>query len=545
VDVDYKNGLTVKGEIVFPPTNEGIRVNNFRVNNAGDFLGLSVDYLAGAGGGIPIASPFPIYLTSIGGGVDLGPPATFDLGATFSVGPSTGGGCPTVGLDSRARIEIGGRPTVVGRVTGDVKLTCIPLGNIKFYADSTGLVTLIGQFGFDGGPFYVSGGLNAGIDWPEWQVEVHGRGGLHDVEFLDDLAVDVVLSNIGFAGCGSFKTFLGHARGGAAIKFKNGRPPFTTLELISNLKAFTGCDLSKYKTVVRRATVREAAVNGTSFDIAKAGRGVFLSLEGAGAAPHVRLKSPSGKVYDFTNATKGVQLPNAWGQILEKEDRTVVILAHPENGTWTAQTDTGAPAVNRIQQADVLPAPQVSGRVSGKGASRTLTYSVAKHEGQVVRFVERAKGSLKTIKTVKGGGKGKVRYLTGEAKGTRRTIVAEVSQDQLPRDNLTVAQYVAPNPKVGRPGHVRIKRKGKRAIVTWKRATLARAYTISVTDTQGGRRAYYAPNGKTKVKIGRVPSSVGIRVRVVAISQSGRNGAAGKGRLRAKHRKHGKKHGHH
>jgi len=51
----------------------------------------------------------------------------------------------------------------------------------------------------------------------------------------------------------------------------------------------------------------------------------------------------------------------------------------------------------------------------------------------------------------KGGGKGSVPFQTSEARGAKRSIVAEVIQDGIPRKNLTIARFAAPNPGVGPP----------------------------------------------------------------------------------------------
>jgi hypothetical protein len=270
---------------------------------------------------------------------------------------------------------------------------------------------------------------------------------------------------------------------------------------------------------------------------------VAVSLEGVGRAPHVKLKSPSGKVYDLSNATNGVKFTNGIGTILESEDRSVAILAKPEPGVWSVTTAAGSTAVNRIQYAPILAPASVKGKVTGKGARRTLHYTVGKQAGQVVRFVEGSTGSSKTIGTVTGGGKGKFTYLTGESRDGRRTVVAEVAENGMPRTNVTVAHYVAPNPRVGKPKHVRIRRKGGRAVVTWRRAQLAKSYLIGVTNSHGGR-APYSTFGATKLTIPGVGKKEGVRVRVFAISAAGRRGSPGKAVLNWPHKKHHKHHHH-
>jgi hypothetical protein len=537
----YDGGLTVRGKILIPPHNEGVEIKSFKLNEQGGFKELDIAYLAGAGSGIPIGTG--VYLTKLGGRFTLDPPlARFGLGATVSAGPSTGGGCPSVGLDSDADVTIGGVPTFLITITGQVQVVCIPLGNIAFRAGSDGLVTLNGAFNLDAGPFYVNGtidgkikaGLEKRLTLDAWQVGFGGEGGVRDFFIFGDVGIraEGVVSNIGAAVCGEIDLpFVPKFGGGAAVNFANGRPPLTYPELIANFRLLKGCSLSKYKPLGKRNFLRGAQAGTTGFTVPQAEDGLLLSIEGAGDAPRVKLRSPSGKEYDFTGATNGVTLPDAYGEILEQEDRTIVLLGKPEPGQWTAEPAEGSPAVNRVEFSRILPKPAIKGSVSGKGSSKVLTYSIAKQEGQEVRFVEDAPEAAKTLGTVKGGGKGKLPFTVSEAKGTSRTIVAQVSQDGLPRANITITRFSAPNPAVGRPGKVRVKRSGSKAIVTWSAAALAANYTVSVTKSDGSRSVFF-PEGKAKkLTIPGVGRSESVSVSVVATSQAGRKGPAGKGRL--------------
>jgi hypothetical protein len=536
----YDNGFTVRGKILFPPGRQGIDVRNFELHANGEFKGLDIAYLAGAGSGIKIAPG--IFLTKIGGNLTLGPPITkFGLSTTVSVGPSpTGGGCATAGLDTDGDVIIGGQPDVLVTVRGQVQLVCIPVGDANFRAGSDGLVTFDANFHKDEGKLRLTGRLDAkiqasrdGID--AWQASIEGDARLRDFPIFGSIGIGAkaAISNIGFAVCGIYDPpFLPAIKAGGAINFPGGRPPLNQVEIFANLRLFTGCDLSKYKPLGKRNVITGAQAGGTGFTVPSAPEGLLLSLEGAGDAPRVRLRSPSGKEYDFTNAGEGVTLSDAYGQVVESEDRTVVIFGKVEPGQWTAIPAEGSPAVNRVEFSRVLPEPKVSGKVSGKGASRVLSYSAPKQEGQVVRFVEDAPDGRKILGTVKGGGKGSIRYTTGEATGTSRTILAEIEQDGLPRTTLTIAKYSAPNPTVGRP-KVKVRRSGSKAIVTWGRAALANSYAVTVTGTDGSRQLLLPPGGAkaSKVTVRDVGKKVGLTVRVVATSPKGREGKAGVAKL--------------
>jgi hypothetical protein len=531
----YDGGLTLQGKILFPPNGEGIEIKNFRIDDAGDLAALDLAYLAGAGSGIPIGPG--VYLTKLEGGLDMGPPTVIDAGATVSVGPSVGGGCPTVGVDSRLDVTWGRKPpkpALAVDVTGQVQLVCIPLVDIAFHADSGGLITLDGGFDFNAGPANLTAGLHAKVNLPDWQVYANASGSLKDLPLIGDvgpIGLAFALSNRGMAACASVNIWpFGDVGAGVSVDFPGGVPPVTFVQLAANLGFFTGCDLSPYLPLGKSAQ----AAPGT-FTIPKDAGNVILSIEGAGAAPHVILHPPSGAALDFSNATATVKLPNAGGQIMEGQDRTVVALKNPAAGRWTAETATGSPAVVRVRMSKVLPKAKVTGSVSGHGSKRTLTYNIAKLDGQQVRFVEDAPGGLKTLGTVKGGGRGKLTYLLGEATGTKRRIIAQVSQGGLPRTNITVATYTAKNPKVGRPAGVKVRRSGGKAIITWKPASLAASYLVSVLDSNGGRSAYFPPRkGAKRVTVAGIARDEGLTVSVTGVSARGTKGPAGRGTLQAK-----------
>ncbi|HEY4094602.1 MAG TPA: hypothetical protein VGM33_03785, partial [Baekduia sp.] len=538
----YGDGLQIQGKILFTPNGEGVDIQDFRIDDAGDLQALRLAYLAGAGSGIPIGPG--IYLTKVQGGLDIGPPTYIDAGATVSVGPSAGGGCPTAGVDAQLDVTWGQAPpapAVAVDFHGQVELVCIKVGDATFHADSDGLVTLHGGLALDAGPLSLRADVGAKIKLPDWQVSANATAAIHDIPIIGTISggVKMALSNLGLAACGEVEIWpFGHVGGGAGIRFANGIPPLTLIQLIASVDVFTGCDLSDYLPLGQSASVAAhgAQAGESTFTMPARAGDTILSIEGAGAAPHVTLRAPGGKSYDFSTATTPVKLPGVGAQVMESQDRTVVTLKDPPAGRWAAVPVAGSPAVVRVRIARVLPKPKVTVRVSGHGTRRTLSYTIAKLPGQRVRFAEDAPGGLKTIGTVKEGGRGKLRYVLGEANGTSRTIVAQVSQDGLPRVNLTVARYRAHNPRVGRP-RVKVRRSGTRAIITWKPATLATSYLVSALSSAGHRTAYLPPakgRGARRVVVSGVSRSERLSVMVVGVSARGSRSAAGRATLKVK-----------
>lgn len=546
VVVEYNQGnLNLQGQILFPPNGEGIRIEQFGIDRNGELTAFSLNYVAGAGSGIPIGPG--VYINEIGGGfTQIGPPFILNTTVGVSAGPSAGGGCSVAGVRSKLLLALGGpspKPDVVADVVADVMVMCFKLGQLKFHADSSPYVSVDGQAGINEGPLSIKGKFFAAIDPKRgWQGGGEADLTLKKLPIVGDvgpLGGKFVISNKGAAACVEIRTPppLPDFAGGIAERFPGGVPPLTTVQLIANFRAFLGCDLSEYKPLGRRIVASDAQAGASTFTLPRDASNAVLSIEGAGGAPRVRLRSPAGKVYDFANATGPVKIDNAMAQIVAKEGRTVVILGRAQTGTWTVESLAGSPSVVRVQLSKILPKPKASGKVAGVGYSRTLRYRIAPLEGQEVRFVEDAPGGYKVLKTVKRGGRGSLRFMPGEARGSKRTITAQVSQDGFPRENVKVASYRAANPPVGRPGKVKIKRKGSRAVVRWKKASLASRYEVVATGSDGRRSIFFVYKGAKRLTIPGVARDSRLSVRVVAFSPSGRKGSAGRAKLKSPKKK--------
>ncbi len=257
----------------------------------------------------------------------------------------------------------------------DALISCLKLGNVHLHIDQTGLISLTGKWGLDAGPVYFNVDVGAAFDHGNFQVYGHGDGGVRGV--LKGV-VEAVLSNRALAACGSVdvtvpivsdivSVFTGsrtiHLAGGAAVEFKDG-PPLSAVQILANLKLFTGCDIGRYYTLGRPNFARGAAAGSTSFRLAPKLGPTLISLEGTNRAPRVILHAPSGQTYDFSNATgaTGQRLPSGqWGTVLDSENRTVVILPNPRGGIWTADVAAGSVPIVRVERAVILPPPARQG----------------------------------------------------------------------------------------------------------------------------------------------------------------------------------------
>ncbi len=532
LDIDYKDsGLSIKGALLFPPVNQGFGINEFRLGSRGEFQALDVDYRSGAGTGISVGPG--LFLTRLRGGLSLNPDEIRG-GASISAGPSAGGGCPTAGIDADFKVHFAPSPFFVD-ATGTVGLVCIPLGNAHFYADSTGLVDISAQVKADLGPLYFDAGFAGKLQLPRWQVDLHGSGG---VRHVFSGTVKALIGNLGLAGCGRVEVFPETPvtdsvtiAGGAGVRFSGGRPPFTYAELLANVDLFTGCNLSGWSPFGR--DVRQAGASGRSFTVAKPAPAIVpLELIGTGGSPRVTLRAPDGTVIDATKLTEDFAHTETVAGLLDPARSRTVLFVRGQAGKWTVTPEAGSPAIAQFRTADVLPVPKVTARVSGKGSAKVLRYSVRRLEGQVVQFVEQSDRGMRRIRTVKGGGRGKVRFLTSEGGGVKRRIVAQVSQDTLPRDSLVVARFSAPSPRAGRAPRPRIRRRGSKATVTWGRASYTRAYLVTVTRGDGSRFTLRRSAKARSATFGGLAKREGATVAITSLAPSGAPGATATVRLR-------------
>lgn len=525
--VKVNNGVTIKGKILLPPTGEGINIVDFSLDGKGNLTHFEIYYVAGSGTGIAIAPPTPMYLIEVGGGIDkpAGPVTTLIGGAKVSVGPKAGS-CAAADVGVKLNIALGGTPKLVARARGDVSVVCLPLGTLDFYLDSAGLISIDGQVKFNAGPLFLDGKIGARMYLPEWQTTIDGTVGLKDLPIVGDvkMGASFALSSKGAAACVSVDLFFDDFSGGLGVKFSDGRPPLSVVEFLANLRPFLGCDLSDFRPLGLSGAIASksaAAPPGTSFKLPDGGGTTLLSIEGAGSAPRVVLRSPSGKTFDFTHAAPAIREKEFAGEIREQEDRTVVALKNPEGGTWTALPAEGSSQVVRVQAANKLPKPKVKVRARGKGSKRTLQYDVARIDGQRVDFVEQSEKGYRKIGSVKGGGKGTFSYVTSEDASKQRTVVAHVVQNDMPRVSLTVAKYSAPAPTVGKP-KVRVKRSSKSATISWSKAATADQYTVVVVGSKSGTNQQTASAKKRKLTVRGLIKGETLRVTVVATSKAGR-----------------------
>jgi hypothetical protein len=210
---------------------------------------------------------------------------------------------------------------------------------------------------------------------------------------------------------------------------------------------------------------------------------------------------------------------------------TQVAIGQPAGGRWRVVVEDGSSPVVSIKSAEGLEPPRVDARVVGHGHERAIAYHIAARKGQTVTFVERG-ASGGTIIGVAKGERGRVAFKPGDGRAERRKIVALVAQDGQLRDSIEVAQYRAPGAwRPARPAHVRLRRHGRRLVVSWTRVRGVRGYEVAVRLSDGRRLVRRSP--RRSLAVDRVAARTRATVSVRAMSQSATKGRAAVARLAA------------
>ncbi len=420
------------------------------------------------------------------------------------------------------------KPPAAGvfRAEGKGFIANVPTSNVFAQYETTGKLSLGGSFalGIGGGPS-ISGSVDGLVDIPSGGFDLSGSGegcGIPAIG-VGCIGVKVLLSRKAVAGCGT-----------ASIG-----PPFAKVSVSAGLAHywsgggfdfFGGCDLKPYKSVNSAQTL----TSSDAITMPKRLPQASIRIEGEGAAPRVTLTAPSGRKLS-SPTPPGQSAQNELGAIGPSNyaKATFASLPKPEPGSWKIETLSGSVPIGEVSVADGLPDVAVRARVGkGGGRRRVLVYRAREIDGQKIRFFEVGKGVSKRLGTTRGG-KGKIRFVAANGPGGRRHIVAAVDSFGLPRDRFNVAAFRAPAPiKPGKPRHLRLRRRGGRLIISWRRAKGAERYAAAVR-LKDGRRLVLTTR-KTTAKVGSVPGIDSAKVEVAGLRADNGPGKVAKAKLKAR-----------
>ncbi len=120
-----------------------------------------------------------------------------------------------------------------------------------------------------------------------------------------------------------------------------------------------------------------------------------------------------------------------------RDDPFYVVVRSPRAGRWHIRADR---PIRGVSSARGLPRPRVTATLRRRGKKEKLSYRLTRILGQSVRLVQHATGIDHDLGLV-AKKRGTLTFTPLAGKPKRRTIIAYVTQNRLPRTTITVAHY--------------------------------------------------------------------------------------------------------
>jgi hypothetical protein len=488
--------------------------------------------------------------------LELSPPWVYlrQIGLALSVDPlKIAGGVELIGgpqIFGKAAVAIDALPPANGfsftfsdpailRISGAMKVVDVPFAHGFVEFRTSGLFKFGGGLDFTAplGLASITAGVPEGpplgpgfVDLSNGQFnapfEGHvcvpaGCGGI-------DVGAKGVVSSSGIAACGEFlitkdpdigvSAGMGYHWGGSVDIFGD----------------WGGCDVTPYSV---SAPAKRRQVGPQTVDVPAGLPQENIVVQGTSGAPRFTITAPDGEVVGTPGRGKHMVVIGN-----EAAKATLVMIGQPVAGKYTITPVSGSSPIAKVGHANGLPEPAVTGKVSGSGYNRKLSYTIKPISGQTVRFLERSAGAGADLGAGKGT-KGTLKFTPVDGpKGTRQ-IVADVSQNGLPREQIVVATYTAPGPrKPSKPKFVHAKRRGGKVKVTWGTSVAAAGYIVRVRLHDGTSRLYTVGAKKRSFTVPGVATRTFGSISVQGISQSGVRGAERKAGVKKKPKKKKRRH---
>jgi hypothetical protein len=325
----------------------------------------------------------------------------------------------------------------------------------------------------------------------------------------------LLLSSRGAAGCiGAYGYFVG---AGATWSL--------------DFDAFTGCDLTPYREVKPAAALHAASTRFRT-TLPKGLPSAAWEVRGDGSVPGpgVTLTGPGGRKVVVSRAVPFVTTKDFRAEM--RGDGTTFVLANrPAAGVWTLGGDGTVP-IRRVRVARGLPKPSVSASVAGHGRARRLSWKLRARRGQTVTFAEIGK-SVRNAITTTSRSRGSVAFRPADGPAGKRKIVALVQQDGRPRTSIVAGSYRAPGPpEPGRPRSLKVRRKGKRLIVSWRPHPRGFRHAVRIVLSDRRKLVRVVSAGRSKVTLRGVKRRVGAKVTVRGLTAANGTGPAARASIK-------------
>jgi hypothetical protein len=318
---------------------------------------------------------------------------------------------------------------------------------------------------------------------------------------LPDLDGSAIVSTVGIAACADLTFF----EGGFGHAFGSGAP-----------SAFSGCDLGPFRVLQAPRPLAKRRGDVDALDVPAGLPHAGFAATGTSGPPPVTLGGPGGLT--VTSPADGSALTTANAVIVPvtADNTTYVFVDNPKAGPYQLTSTDPANPVTQVRFAEGLPDPKVKGKVATGKKRFRLTYSLREIEGQRVTLYERGEGIGRRLGKAKGDG-GTLTFKPTIALDRKRTIEAEVIQNGLPRELITVAKFKAPKlPKLKAP-KPKAKRTKKSMKLSWAKVVGAGEYLIEVK--AGTEVLYRVVTKKRKLRFSSIPKQGKLKVSVQALSE--------------------------
>lgn len=524
VDFRYRHGDdSLRGEATLDLLASGEITARFAFVHGG-FQEGHVAWSAGDGPGIDLGGPIPIFLTRLGGGITVNPAVLSAEGAIAGGGDVMG--CSLFGISGTLTIQFA--PFELNANAAG-ELLCNQVAEEYFHVDEAGDIGLGGNVHIEIYVLSFEAGIAFEVSQGHFQFDGNVNACLH---LLGEhcLGAEVVVSDHGVGVCAD----LGFTHAGAGIVF----PDETHFMLDScNIAQFRSLPMPANLASLHRFPTSEApsasqAQALPSFTVPHGQSVAAIGVLGAGGAPNVTLKGPDGRTIEtpaggYLKDPKEVVIADG-----SKTMETYFLIDHPVPGKWTIASNPGSAPVTGVDQAAGLPSPNLRAKLSrvGRGRER-LRYSLRKIKGQQVSFVDAHKGHGFRVLGQAHGSQGTIAFSPSSDLGRRHEIVAWVTQDGHPREDVTLVHYTTPPPPaLPAPRGLKAVRHGRAVTVSWQAIPGAAGYTLTVHLSNGVRQHYalgVRGPGKGRRLTLSIPSYLGARVGIAA-QAPGRGRRAGR-----------------
>jgi hypothetical protein len=451
-----------------------------------------------------------VFLTVINAGFRL-EPLQIKGGATISALPI--GGASAVSVDGELQADFPSAPKPSSfSMTGNVAIVGVGLaeGHVLFQTD--GYFEAGGGYNLDLSLVSLSGALTAFVD---------GSAGT----FAGEVNADVCIAALGCVGGDAVISTKGI--GACVHLFVDAGFTYPWGGGIGDVDVmFPSCDLSAVR-IPPRARTAQAGTLSVSVPGGVPSEELILGTD-RGAAGIV-LTSPAGQHIvpsaDLKSASAAYAITDP------KTKRTFVGLIKPAAGNWTVATADGSP-IGAVSQADGLAPPVVKASVGGRARARVLRYSATMRPNLVTTFAEQGANGLHVIGTARVA-RGRLPFTPANGPAGKRTIIAIVTENGLPRERVAVATYSAPGPlRPARVGGLRLSRSGRALTISWKAAANATRYAILIVGGDGRHDLRVVSAGTHRLRVA-VVAHTRVQVTVAGLRPDGSRGPAGAARLKA------------